>query len=123
VQSRRQPAAGRGEEEALAEAVRLVLEGRPEEAVEMLSRFYGVRPPEVRVGLPKGCRRALGCYVPSKRTIYLRSSEEYMDPFVVLHEFYHHLRYRLGRHRGTEKGADQFALRALEAYRRLYGRG
>ena len=109
------------EEEVLAEAVRLILEGRPEEALELLSRHYGVRPPRLRVGLPKGCRRALGCYVPSRRTIYVRSSSEYMDPFVVLHEFYHHLRSRLGRHRGTEKGADGFALRAIEAYRRRIG--
>jgi len=107
-----------GEEETLALAVRLVLECRPEEAVEVVSRYYGLRPPRVRVGLPKRCRRALGCYVPGERTIYLRSSREYCDPFVVLHELYHHLRHRLGRHRGTEKHADRFALKAIEAYQK-----
>ena len=58
----------------------------------------------------------------SKNTIYLRSSREYMDPFVILHEFYHHIRSRLGKHRGTEKHADAFAMRAIALYM-LDGRG
>ena len=111
------------EEQALARAVQLIILGRAEEALEELSTYYGVPPPRLRVGLPKRCLRALGCYVPRERTIYVRSSEEYRDPFVVLHEFYHHLRWRMGRHRGTEKHADRFAARALEAWRRLLARG
>ena len=109
------------EEEALARAVQLILDGRAEEALELLSKHYKVRPPKLRIGLPKGCKRALGCYVARTRTIHLRSSSEYMNPFIVLHEFYHHIRFRIGRHRGTEKGADRFALRAIEAWRRLLG--
>jgi len=101
-----------------ARAVALILDGRVEEAVEMLAGYYGVPRPRVRVGLPPRCSRALGCYVASKRTIYLRSSEEYRNPLVVLHEFYHHLRSLLGRHRGTEGRADMYALESLEAYRR-----
>jgi hypothetical protein len=101
-----------------ARAAALILEGRVEEAVEMLADYYGVLRPRVRVGLPPRCSGALGCYVPSKRTIYLRSSEEYRNPLVVLHEFYHHLRSILGRHRGTEGRADRYALESLEALRR-----
>ena len=108
---------GGGEECLLARAVRLIEEGRVEEALEELSGYYGVPPPRVRVGLPKRCRNALGCYVASKKTIYLRSSEEYRDPFVVLHEFYHHIRWRLGSHRGTERHADQYALKAIQLAR------
>ena len=96
-------------------AARLVFDGRAEEALRLLASYYGVPVPALRVGLPRGCRRALGCYVASRRTIYVRSSAEYRDPFVVLHEFYHHLRRRLGRHRGTERHADEYALEALRA--------
>lgn len=99
----------------LARAARMIVEGRTEEAVEMLSRYYGILPPRVKVGLPKRCRNALGCYTPSNQTIHLRSSREYRDPFVVLHEFYHHLRWRLGSHRGTERHASEFAARAVVA--------
>ncbi|MEB2837380.1 MAG: hypothetical protein GSR80_000480 [Desulfurococcales archaeon] len=98
-----------------ARAARLVLEGRAEEALRLLASYYGVPVPALRVGLPRRCRRALGCYVASRRTIYVRSSAEYRDPLVVLHEFYHHLRSRLGRHRGTERHADEYALEALRA--------
>ncbi len=98
-----------------AEAARLVLEGKAEEAVEMLSRYYGIRSPRLRVGLPRGCKRALGCYDARHRVIYVRSREEYFNPYVVLHEFYHHLRSFLGRHRGTEDRADRYAAEAVEA--------
>ncbi|GAB6148111.1 hypothetical protein [Stetteria hydrogenophila] len=99
----------------LARAARMIVEGRTEEAIEGLSRFYEVLPPRVKVGLPRRCRNALGCYTPQDQTIYLRSSREYRDPFIVLHEFYHHLRWRLGSHRGTERHADEFAARAVIA--------
>ena len=106
------------EEEQLARAVQLILEGKPEQALQELSKYYKVKPPRLQIGLPKKCKKALGCYVPRTQTIHLRSSEEYTDPFVILHEYYHHLRSRLGRHRGTEKHADQYALRAIIAWRR-----
>jgi hypothetical protein len=37
----------------------------------------------------------------------------------MLHEFYHHLRYYAGHHRGTEKKADKFALDFIAAYKRV----
>ncbi len=110
------------EDEALVTAVGLILDGKAEEALRFLSDFYGVRPPRLKIGLPKRCLNALGCYVGSKNTIYLRSSREYMDPFVVLHEFYHHIRSRLGKHRGTEKHADKYAIRAILLYRKRLSR-
>ncbi len=101
-----------------ARAVALILAGRPEEALDLLSRYYGVEAPRLRVGLPAGCRgRALGCYVAREKTIYVRSRREYMDPFVVLHEYYHHLRTRYGRHRGTEKHANRYAADSIHYYR------
>ncbi len=102
-----------------ARAVALILLGETENALEMLSKFYGVPAPRVKVGLPKGRSSVLGCYVPSKRTIYLRSSEEYRNPFVVLHEFYHHIRYFAGKHRGTERGANEYALKSIQYFKEL----
>jgi hypothetical protein len=44
----------------------------------------------------------------------------FREPFVVLHEFYHHLRTALDRkHRGTEKYADEFAREFIEAYKSI----
>jgi hypothetical protein len=41
-----------------------------------------------------------------------------VNPFVVLHEFYHHLRCKgVDRmHRGTEGNADRFALKFIREY-------
>jgi hypothetical protein len=40
-----------------------------------------------------------------------------MDPFIVLHEFYHHLRIRGGKiHRGTERNAMEFAKGFIKAH-------
>ncbi len=99
-----------------AYAVELILEGEAEEALALLSRYYGVARPGLVVGLPKRHKRAYGCYDPVKRLICVRSSAEYRNPFVVLHEFYHHLRFFFGKHRGTEKGADRYALESIRYY-------
>ncbi|MCE4600885.1 MAG: hypothetical protein F7C38_04890 [Desulfurococcales archaeon] len=108
------------EDEALARAVELILQAKTEEALELLSKHYKIATPRLKIGLPKKCRRALGCYTPRDKTIHLRSSSEYTNPFIVLHEYYHHLRYRLGTHRGTERHADQYALKAINAWKKLY---
>ena len=83
---------------------------RPEEALDLLSSHYRVDRPLLRIGLPKGEKRALGCYVHRERTIYISSREYLYDPYVLIHEFYHHLRNVGGKHRGTEKHARDFAL-------------
>jgi hypothetical protein len=87
---------------------------RPEEALDALCLHYRVEKPSLRIGLPKGERRALGCYVHRDRTIYMSSEEYLFDPYVLIHEFYHHLRHVGGKHRGTERHARDFALGFLK---------
>jgi hypothetical protein len=53
-----------------------------------------------------------------KEAIYVASSEGLTDPFLILHEFYHHLRSVSGRHLGTERYANRFAREYIEEYRR-----
>ena len=86
---------------------------RPEDALELLSEYYGVERPRLRMGLPSGEKRALGCYVHRDKTIYISSQEYLYDPYVLIHEFYHHLRNVGGKHRGTERHAKEFALSFL----------
>src|SRR5438093_12779139 len=69
--------------------------------------------PALRIGLPRGEKRALGCYVHREKTIYISSQEYLYDPYVLIHEFYHHLRNVGGKHRGTERHAKEFALSIL----------
>jgi len=94
--------------------VRLIREGRPEEALALLAEKYGVRPPKLRVGTVKGRRGAMGCYVPKEGAIYLSNAEMMFNPYVVLHEFYHHLRSLEGKFSRSEKHAERFAREFLE---------
>jgi hypothetical protein len=43
----------------------------------------------------------------------------FYNPFVVLHEFYHHIRTKGGIHRGSDKNANKYAKSFLEAYNRI----
>jgi len=99
----------------------LILSGKVEEALVVVADKYGVAVPRVEVGLPKRNRRkVLGCYDGRKRVIFVLDSDTLRDPFVILHEFYHHLRTASdARHRGTEKYANAFADEFIEAYRSL----
>ena len=99
----------------------LILNGKVEKALEMLAKKHSIRVPIMEVGLPKRNRRkALGCYNGKKRTISVLNSDTLKDPFVILHEFYHHLRTSSdAEHRGTEKYADTFAKEYLAAYRTI----
>jgi len=67
--------------------------------------------------MPKGQSKSQGCYVTEKKTIYFSNQDALYNPFVVLHEFYHHLRSTGGKHKGTEKFADAFAEDFLDAYK------
>ena len=109
------------EQKFKASIVWLILNGKVEKALEILARKYGVRVPIVEVGLPKGRRtKALGCYNGNKRIILVVNSDTLKDPFVILHEFYHHLRTsRDAKHRGTERYADAYAKEFIEAYRSM----
>ena len=99
----------------------LILNGKVEEALELLARKYGVKVPMINVGLPKRRKmKALGCYNANKRMISVLNSDTLKDPFVILHEFYHHMRTSEdAKHRGTEKYADTFAKEFIQAYRSM----
>ena len=105
-----------------AYVVWLVLSGKAEVALQMLAKKYKVSVPEMKVGLPsRHSTKARGCYVTKDGTIYLQNSDAVMNPFIILHEFYHHLRTSIDKkHKGTEKYADRFAREFLEAYQ-FYG--
>jgi hypothetical protein len=100
----------------------LILNGKTEDALELLSKKYQVKVPILKVGLPKKHKiTAYGCYTAQTQTIYVLNSDVLVNPFVVIHEFYHHLRSKAvdKMHRGTEGNADKFALDYINAYREL----
>jgi hypothetical protein len=101
--------------------VKLILNKRTEKSLQLLSNFYKIQAPEIVVGTIKGKRKTVyAVYVHSQRRIYATNSEIFYNPFVILHEFYHHLRYRGMEHRGSEKSADKFALYFINSYRSQY---
>jgi hypothetical protein len=102
-----------------AVVVGLIADGQAEKALEMLAEHYRVSVPRLKVGLPKGkTHNSLGCYSPKNKTITVLNSDTLKQPFVILHEFYHHLRTNVfQQHKGTEKGADAFAKDYMQAYR------
>ena len=92
----------------------LILNGKTEEALTLLAKNYKVAVPNFKVGLPKGHKiTAYGCYTAKNQTISVLNSDILANPFVIIHEFYHHLRSKGvdKMHRGTEENADKFALR------------
>lgn len=106
------------ETETQALIVKMILNKRTEESLQLLSNFYNIQPPEVIVGTIKGKRKTVhAVYVGNRKRIYATNSDIFYNPFVILHEFYHHLRYRGMEHRGSEKSADNFAIRFIKSYR------
>jgi Zn-dependent peptidase ImmA (M78 family) len=101
--------------------VSLILNAKVEQAVELLAKRYKTTAPKIQVGMPKSHgKHVYGCYTGKNQTIYLRDSEILKEPFVILHEFYHHLRTSVdNKHRGTEKYANTFAKEFIEAYSSL----
>jgi hypothetical protein len=99
--------------------VALILSGKTEDALAMLAKEYKVDQPSLKVGLPKGHKAtAYACYSTQSQTISVQNSDILVNPFVVLHEFYHHLRSKgVNRiHKGTEGNADKFAMEFITAY-------
>ncbi len=97
----------------------LILTGKTEEALEFLAQTYGVSTPHLKVGLPKKHKTtAYGTYTANNQTIAVLNSDVITNPFVIIHEFYHHLRSKnVDRiHRGTEGNADKFALDFIVQY-------
>jgi ribosome-associated translation inhibitor RaiA len=78
-----------------AKIVYMILNKKTEEALQHLSKFYNMTPPEIVVGTVKGKRKT------------------------VLHEFYHHIRTKGGIHRGSEKNANMYAKSFIDAYNRI----
>jgi hypothetical protein len=104
--------------EMKASVVSLILDSKTEEALDLLSKWYKVPVPKLGVGVVEGKTKGVAAVYSLRRKEILAASREYLyDPFVMIHEFYHHLRSVSGRHRGTEKDADRFALDFIEAYR------
>ena len=98
--------------------VGLVLNGNTEEALELLAEHYGISVPKIEVGLPRGHKKkTLGCYSAKSKTISVLNSDVLKEPFVIIHEFYHHLRTTIDiRHKGNEKHANKFAEEFIQAY-------
>ena len=97
----------------------LIINGKPEEALALLAKNYKVTTPTLKVGLPKGRKAtAFGVYTSKNETISVLNSDVLINPLVILHEFYHHLRSNAvdKQHRGTEKNADKFAIKFIKAY-------
>jgi hypothetical protein len=106
--------------------VALILNRQTEEALELLSKTYNVEVPKLKVGLPKGhTRNSYGTYTAKTQTICVLDSDVFANPFVILHEFYHHLRSKGvdKMHRGTEKNADKFAVDFLREYQLAAAKG
>jgi hypothetical protein len=103
-----------------AEIVAMILDSKTEAALEMLCGRYRVSVPRLGVGVLEGRTKGVAAVYSLERKEILAARREYLyDPFVMIHEFYHHLRSISGKHRGTEKQADRFALDFIDAYREV----
>jgi hypothetical protein len=103
-----------------AKIVHMVLNKKTEEALQYLSKFYDIAPPEIVVGTVKGKRKTVyAVYVQKESKIYAINSDVFYNPFVILHEFYHHIRTKGGVHRGSEKNANRYAKSFIDAYNRI----
>ncbi len=105
---------------AKAKIVEMILYKKTEEALQSLSKFYKVYPPQIVVGTIKGKRRTVyAVYVPRESKIYCINSDIFYNPFIVLHEFYHHIRTTGGIHRGSEKQANLYAKSFIDSYKKI----
>ena len=103
-----------------AKVVYMILNKKTEEALQNLSKFYKVIPPEITVGTIKGKRRTVyAVYVQRESKIYCINSDVFYNPFIVLHEFYHHIRTKGGIHKGSEKHANIYAKSFIDSYKKI----
>ena len=106
-----------------AKVVYMILNKKTEEALQNLSKFYKVIPPEITVGTIKGKRRTVyAVYVQRESKIYCINSDIFYNPFIVLHEFYHHIRTKGGIHKGSEKKANMYAKSFIDSYKKIIDR-
>jgi hypothetical protein len=100
--------------------VQLIIEKKTEQAIESLSRFYEIKPPQIVVGTIKGKRRTVyAVYVQRESKIYCINSDIFYNPFIIMHEFYHHLRTTAGVHKGSEKHANMYARDFIDSYKTI----
>jgi len=103
-----------------ANVVNMILNKKTEEALKNLSQFYKVIPPEITVGTIKGKRKTVyAVYVQRESKIYCINSDVFYNPFIILHEFYHHIRTKGGIHKGSEKYAKTYATSFIESYKKI----
>ena len=102
-----------------AKIVQMILMKENVETIKALSHHYDVDIPRLKVGMPKRYSKKVGCYVSKTKTMHVMNQEYLDNPFVILHEFYHHLRTQDREHRGTEKYANKFAEEFIEAFKTL----
>ena len=103
-----------------AKVVHLILNKKTEEALQSLSKIYRISPPEITVGTIKGKRRTVyAVYVQKESKIYCINSDIFYNPFIVLHEFYHHIRTKGGIHKGSEKYANTYARDFIDSYKKI----
>ena len=108
------------EDKMKAAVVALILDSKTEEAVSLLSHWYKVSEPKLGVGVFEGRTKGVAAVYSQNTKKILAAKREYLyNPFVMIHEFYHHLRSTSGKHRGTEKQADKFALDFIASYNRV----
>lgn len=104
----------------MAKIVQMILNKRTEEALLALSNYYEIRAPDIVVGTIKGKRKTVyAVYVHKESRIYCLNSDVYYNPFIIIHEFYHHLRMVAGIHRGSEKHANQYAREFILSYNKI----
>ena len=97
--------------------VQLIIDKKTEQAIESLSQLYEIKPPQIVVGTIKGKRRTVyAVYVQRECKIYCINSDIFYNPFIIMHEFYHHLRTTAGVHRGSEKHANLYARDFIDSY-------
>lgn len=105
---------------AKAKVVQMILDKKTEEALHSLSTHYKVNPPQIVVGTIKGKRRTVyAVYVQREGKIYCINSDIFYNPFIVLHEFYHHIRTTGGIHKGSEKYANNYAKGFIDSYNKI----
>lgn len=101
-----------------ANIVYLIYNSKTEEAIKVLSDYYRIEPPKIRIGVIQGMsKKSRAVYSVQRREIFVSDKSYLYDPFVILHEFYHHLRSQSGKHRGTERHANNFAIDFIRAFR------
>lgn len=109
------------DEKFKARIVQMILDKETERALLILCKFYKISPPKIAVGTIKGKRKTVyAVYVQNESKIYCMNSDVFYNPFIIIHEFYHHLRTIAGLHRGSEKHANKYAKGFIDSYNKIF---